>query len=110
MRHAAYVSLWHSLVEQQKITEAVVAAEQGRAQALKDLLQLNYSSEAEPVDSGTANECLDDLLSCVPSNTVFMALVKKELFFWIFQKGKEVQLRRKEIEDWDQDISTFLSL
>ncbi|XP_074633033.1 uncharacterized protein LOC141891899 isoform X1 [Acropora palmata] len=107
MRHAAYVSLWHSLVEQQKVTEAVVAAEQGRAQALKDLLQLNYSSEAEPVDSGTANECLDDLLSCVPSNTVFMALVKKEVFFWIFQKGKEVQLRRKEIEDWDQDISTF---
>ncbi|XP_068685183.1 tetratricopeptide repeat protein 28-like [Montipora foliosa] len=107
-RHTVYVSLWYLLVEQGKIMEAVEAAEQGRAQALKDLLQLNYASEEKPTDAGTTSETLDDLLECIPSSTVFMALVKKEVFFWVFQKGKAVQFRRKEIESCDHETNTFL--
>ena len=108
LHHSAYVNLWRSLLEQGKIMEALVAAEQGRAQALKDLLQLNYASEGNRGDSGPQNETVNDLLDCIPSNTVFMALEKKEVVFWIFQKGKEAQLRRKEIENYDHDTSTFL--
>ena len=40
-----------------------------------------------------------DTLRCLSSNTVFMAVHKRELIFWIIQNGKYVQLRRKETND-----------
>ena len=44
--------------------------------------------------------------SHLPLNTIFMAIGKKELIFWVCQKGKEVELRRKENSSQDE-IKTF---
>lgn len=97
MHQKVYTRLWTLLLKQGEVLEALFSAEQGRAQALKDLMELKYASETTPAESEIVNVNVRDLLSCLPSNTVFIAIEENELIFWIYQKGKEVQLRRKQI-------------
>ena len=99
MHQKVYTRLWTLLLKQGEVLEALFSAEQGRAQALKDLMELKYASEAAPAESETINVNVHDLLSCLPSNTVFIAIEENELIFWIHQKGKEVELRRKQISN-----------
>ena len=99
MYRKAYTRLWTLLLKQGEVLEALFSAEQGRAQALKDLMELKYAAETTHAESEKINVNVHDLLSCLPSNTVFMAIEENELIFWIYQKGKEVQFRRKQISD-----------
>ena len=105
----AYVSLWRSLLMQGKIMEALLSAEQGRAQALKDLLEFKYASQNTPVDSGTEMETIADISSFLPCSTIFIALENQEVILWVFQKGKDFHLRRKQIPGGQVDVDTFLS-
>ena len=101
-----YTSLWRSLLKQGKDMEALFAAEQGRAQALKDLLELCYAFETTDDGSGTEKETIHELLSCLSPNTIFMAIGEKEIIFWVCQKGKNVELRGKQISS--RDAITYL--
>ena len=103
-----YVSLWRLLLKQDKIVEALLSAEQGRAQALNDLMELKYASKNTLAESCTEMEPITDILSGFASNTVFIALEAQEVIFWVLQKGKDVQLRRKQIPDGDVNAETFL--
>ena len=48
-------------------------------------------------------------LCCLPSNTVFIAVHGPEVFHWVIQKGKDVELRRKDIsENVKGDATTYL--
>ena len=105
----AYVSLWRSLLMQGKLMEALLSAEQGRAQALNDLLEFKYASQNTPVESGSEIETIADISSFVPGSTVFMALLHQGVILWVFQKGKDVQPRIKRIPDGQVDADTFLS-
>ena len=89
--------------------EALLSAEQGRAQALKDLLELKYAAKDTQVLSGTEIEIVVDISGFLPCSTVFIALEHQEAILWVFQKGKDVQLRRKQIPDGQVDVDTFLS-
>ena len=100
-----YAALWRVMLADGKVTEALFSAEQGRAQSLKDLMALNYLFDVN--DAVQENSAFDELSSHLPLNTIFMAIGKKELIFWICQKGKEVELRRKENSSQDE-IKTFL--
>ena len=100
----AYAALWRVMLADGKVTEALFSAEQGRAQSLKDLMALNYLFDAN--DAVQENSAFDELSSHLPLNTIFMAIGKKELIFWVCQKGKEVELRRKENSSQDE-IKTF---
>ena len=91
-----------------KVTEALFSAEQGRAQSLKDLMALNYLLDAN--DAVQENSAFDELSSHLPLNTIFMAIGEKELIFWVCQKGKEVELRRKENSSQDEIKTFFQSL
>jgi len=93
VKDVAYTRLWRLMLNQGNEVEALFAVEQGRAQALKDLLNSKYETETPPV----TDKMTWDTLSCLPSNTVFMAVHEREIIFWIIQNGKDVQLRRKEI-------------
>ena len=105
----AYVNLWNLLLRQGKIEEALLSAEQGRAQALNDLMEYKYASKKHQTECGTEIETIADILSGCPSNTVFLALEVQEIIFWVFQKGKDVPLlRRKQIPDGQVDAETFL--
>ena len=99
-----YVSLWRVMLAAGKAVEALSSAEQGRAQGLKDLMVLNYLCDAN--DAVQENSTFDELSSHLPLNTIFMAIGKKELIFWVCQKGKEVELRRKEYSS-QEEIKTF---
>ena len=103
----AYVHLWRLLLEQGKVVEALLSAEQGRAQALNDLMEVNYASKQYPAESDTAIQVIAEF-SSFPSTTVFLALEHREVIFWVLQKGKDVQLRRKQIPEGQVDAETFL--
>ena len=95
VRNVAYTRLWRLILQQGDVVEALFAVEQGRAQALRDLMNLKYQSKTP--HTGEAMTC--DTFSYLLSDTVFMAVHEREIIFWIIQNGKDVQLRRREISD-----------
>ena len=99
--NAVYTRLWRLLLKQGDVFEALFAVEQGRAQALKDLLNSKYRTETPHI----TDKVTWDTLSCLPSNTVFMAVHGRGIIFWIIQNGKDVQLRRKEISHNNSEVS-----
>ena len=103
-----YAALWRLMLTAGKVIEALFSAEQGRAQGLKDLMALNYLFDVN--DAVKENSTFDELSSQLPLNTIFMAVGKKELIFWVCQKGKEVELRRKENNSQDEIKTFFQSL
>ena len=104
-----YASLWCTLLKQGKVADSLVAAEQGRAQALKDLMKAKYSIQPLCVESGTM-EGFSSMPRCMPPNTIFIALGEQEIVFWVSQEGNGVMLRRKEILEKSSvdDVTTFL--
>ena len=104
MYQYVYSDLWGVLLKQEKVDEALTAADQGRAQALNDLLKSNYGfEESRPVE-----ETKLDTLSCLPSNTIFIALRKSAIFHWVIQKGKVVKFKRQNVcDNPGQDAITF---
>ena len=89
-----------------KITEALISAEHGRAQGLKDLMALNYGLELNDAESDERDRTFNELSSHFPTNTIFMALGENELIFWVCQKGRAAELRRNLI-DSEWEISSF---
>ncbi|XP_078380053.1 uncharacterized protein LOC144662998 [Oculina patagonica] len=114
MYKAVYTSLWRLLTKQGKVVEALFAADQGRAQALNDLMELNYGFDAASFSSHTPHKSTYDLLRFLPSNTVltvFLAANVGEIVFWVLQKGNDVKMRRKELSDsisLDVDMYNFV--
>ena len=93
LNDSAYTRLWRLLLKQGDVVKALFAVEQGRAQALKDLMHLNYETETPDI----TDKITIDTLSCLPMNTVVMAVHEREIIFWIIQNEKNIQLRRKEM-------------
>ena len=103
-----YASLWRLILAEGKVTEALFSAEQGRAQALKDLIEFNYAFERiSNVASGTDNGTVDELLSYLPPSTIFTAFEEKELIFWVCQRGEKVELKKIQIYSRDK-VGSFL--
>ena len=107
MYQTVYSQLWGVLLKQEKIDEALTSADQGRGQALTDLLKSNYGFEDFCVESRPVKETTFDSLSCLPSNTIFIALNQREIFHWVIQKGKVVKFERQNVSDSPGDAITF---
>ena len=93
----AYTGLWRVLVKQDKIVEALFAAEKGRAQALTDLMESRfYDGESQP-EAG--NKYLA-ILRYIPSNTVFKAVdsLDDTINFWVLLQGGNVQFRQDKLD------------
>ena len=101
-----YAALWRLMLAEGKVAEALFSAEQGRAQGLKDLMAHNYGLKLNDAESGKGNRSFHELSNRIPPNTIFMALGKNELVCWVYQKGKEVELRSNQISTQNK-ISTF---
>ena len=89
----AYTDLCRVLVEQGNIDQALLAAEQGRAQALTDLMESSFCG-------GASQHRGDEDLAVyenVPSNTVFQAVDKANVNLWVLSEGKQVQLRQSKL-------------
>lgn len=103
MYKRAYTRLWLLLLQQGKVTEALLAANQGRAQALRDLMKLNYSLEKPftSVHTRSLEETILQASSTIPSNVAFMAVYGERVFSWVTRKGPKLSLtcRIKKISD-----------
>ena len=91
----AYTAMWTALLKNGEIDEALSAAEQGRAQALADILKMQYSVDEKPTMKVTISLVMKDL----PSQTVFTALAGDTISFWLLRDDIGINFRQKKIEN-----------
>ena len=104
--HGAYTALWRTLVRLQRTDEALCVAEQGRAQALEDLIKFRLNSKFLTIGSREDNVTIASLSSGIFTQTLFLALESTKIHFWVLNKESKVQYRSKEIEG--EDVVKFL--
>ena len=99
--NACYIGLWKTLLEQEKLLEALFAADEGRAQALTDLMESQYVSEAYLSGSRGLEANDIEMMTSSVSSTVFLAirLPKLGISAWVLSKGEPVYHRKKELDD-----------
>ncbi|XP_020613048.1 tetratricopeptide repeat protein 28-like [Orbicella faveolata] len=102
-----YTSLFRLLLKLSKTDEALSAAEQGRAQALMDLMASNYDLELPLPSSLEHKEMMSDIASDTCSQIVFVALEGKKINLWVLSKGKDAQFRQNDVPH--RDAFSFLT-
>ena len=103
----SYTALWRTLLKLQKTDEALLIAEQGRAQALTDLLKLQYDTGLLQSPSVESAETTADILSYISTETAFVALEGKTINFWALCKENIVSFIQKNVENKEEDATTF---
>ena len=114
MQRNAYTCLWRLRLQQKQILNALLSAEQGRAQALNDLICYRYGlEEIQPRPHTQGDSDFEVLQSGAVSNTVFMAVDNKErkIFHWFINSFQDIQLRSIEISNYSsfEDVDTFIA-
>ena len=94
-----YTSLWRSLLRIGKINEALVAADQGRAQTLNDNLLIQYKlaspSSCAKFDS---KETTIGAFTELSSQIIFLALDGLRINIWFLSRGQKVTFRQGKLE------------
>ena len=94
-----YTGLWNSLLRIEKLDEALLAAEQGRAQTLADNLLIQYKLPASLL---AATIDLKDMVSLffteLSSPTLFLAVDGLTINIWLLSRGKKVIFRQGTLE------------
>ena len=103
-RQHAYTALLRTLVKLEKYDEALCVAEQGRAQALMDLMKTQYDTAAST--SIERDLTMTALLSNISTQTVFVALESTKIHLWVLCKEGNFHFRQKEVAS--KDAVTFL--
>ena len=93
----AYGALWSALLEQSRYNEALCVAEQGRAQALLDLMIAQYGFDASPSDVAKPTNC-NEISEISPFTILFLAVRKNKINMWVLRKEKGVIFRRTETD------------
>ncbi|XP_074634628.1 tetratricopeptide repeat protein 28-like [Acropora palmata] len=95
-----YTALWRSLLRIEKVNEALLAAEQGRAQALSDNLLTQYKLRAAFL-SGTKTDTkakISCLFTELSTPTVFLAIEGLNINIWFLSRRNKVVFRKLRIE------------
>ena len=102
MYRGVYTALWRVLSKAGETDEALCAAEQGRAQALIDVLKRQYGVDSPPSGTAGPSETISYILNELSTQTVFVALAgsshKDMISFWVLRNGREVLFKHKMIE------------
>ena len=107
--NSVYNNLWRLHLSQGEVNDALRVAEDGRAQALKDLMEENYGCQDVYSQSHSSGKSSGSSFRSIPSTTVFIALDKQEIIFWVIRKDEEVTLRRRKVGDIsEEDVRAFL--
>ena len=71
-------------------------------------MELNYGLKTSSVESRSLKEIIHGGFHCLPS--VFTAVHRDEITFWVVQNGKDVYLRKKKIDDDSalNDVAAYL--
>ena len=98
---AAYTALWTTLVKLSKTDEALSAAEQGRGQALTDLMELQYGLKLSPSESFDLKKIMSSTLLDVSTQIVFVALEDKKTNLWVLSQENGIQFRQTDMGGFD---------
>ncbi|KAL9981523.1 hypothetical protein ACROYT_G010233 [Oculina patagonica] len=93
-----YTSLFRVLLKQNRIDEALVAAEEGRAQALTELMESQYHIESSVLRTRGNEEKDTDKTGYDLLSTIFHALDRGSLNTWVLKEGP-VLFRQKKLGD-----------
>ena len=93
----AYTGLCRVLLKQEKIGEALVAAEEGRAQSLADLMTSQYGFHEGQTEGKRFDEEEFGMLNNTSSSTVFLSVSENKINIWLVLKGKPVLHRQKTL-------------
>ena len=104
-----YTSLLRLLLKLYKTDEALSAAEQGRAQALTDLMASNYCLEFPLPLSLEHTEMMSHIARDTSSQVVFVALEDKKINLWVLSKRQGNQFRQYYVQARDA-FSYLMSL
>ncbi|XP_078362888.1 uncharacterized protein LOC144647020 isoform X1 [Oculina patagonica] len=108
--NAAYTSLWRVLLKQDHIVEAVVAANEGRAQALTDLMESKYQIQSSHSGSHGLEKYDHDMLNCTSSSTVFQALDSGKINFWVLSAQGNVNFTPHNLPLSNDEMAFFTLL
>ena len=94
-----YIRLWRCLLEQEKIGQALIAAEESRAQSLADLMISQYSLQECQYRGKPLEEQEFGMLNRTSSSTIFLAVnvLENKVNIWLLSKGKPVLQRWKTL-------------
>ena len=91
--------LWNSLLRLEKLDEALLAAERGRAQTLTDNLLIQYKLPASLLAATfDFKEILPRLFTELSSPTLFLAIEGLTINIWLLKRGKKVTFRKGRLE------------
>ena len=95
----AYINLWRCLLKQEKISEALAAAEEGRAQSLADLMTSQYGLKECQYKGKPLEEQEFGILSHTLSSTIFLAVdgVENKVNIWVISKEKPLLHQEKTL-------------
>ena len=93
----AYISLWRCLLKQEKISEALAAAEEGRAQSLADLMTSQYGFHEGQTEGKRLDEEEFGMLNNTSSSTIFLSVSENKINIWLLLKEKPVLHRQKTL-------------
>ena len=107
--HGCYNNLWGTLLKLSKIEEALCVADQGRAQAMLDLIKLRYGSQLAVSGSAEAAKSgIPELVTDISGPTLFVALHGNSVNLWVIGKDRNVQFTRKEVKYLFGDATDYL--
>ena len=94
-----YTFLWRSLLRIGKINEALVAADQGRAQTLNDNLLIQYGlASHSPYATFDSKGTTIRLFTELSSQIIFLALDGLRMNIWFLSRGQKVAFRQGKLE------------
>ena len=105
----SYDALWRTLLELSKFDEALCVADQGRAQALLDLIKLRYGSQLPVSGSAEVQPGIFEMVTNISGPTLFVALQGNAVNLWVIGKNKNIQFTQKEVKYLLGDATDYLS-
>ena len=93
----AYTYLWQVLIMLQKTDEALDAAEQGRAQALQDALELKYGFPSFPPRCNKPEEEVTNISRKTSTLTAFLAIQNETINLWVLGKESNAVFRQAKL-------------
>ena len=98
LHQKVYTALWRGLLKMGKNDEALFAAEQGRAQALGDILTMQYGLTALTSPSHDAKESISHISRELSTQTAFLAIDESKSNIWVLGRGNNVVFRQRKID------------
>ena len=108
-RQGIYQSLCRTLLKLSKFDEALCAADQGRAEALLDLIKLRYGSQLAVSGSVQAKPGISEMVTNISGPTLFVALQGNAVNLWVIGKDSNLQFTKKEVKYLLGDATDYLN-